>query len=404
MIKQENQQTPLDFLPEAMVDEMIQEYTSSVFSKVNSYLSKLNNARENIRKILVDSDLLKSSGEIIHYRIDPTVCGVDGAYAISRQLSIDVVGLAAVAVEGLPPYEKREWEKPHHIVKVYPVEHKSKTSVLASGLMFSFELELASKAPHNVVLIDGSLTTHLIKTGMAFSALDEEGAPRLLSDVYRERAEETLKNLLKVITYRKSDQIFVGVPKYSSRNEICHLLLSLGDGRFKEIDLMEYNDKALLSLIMRPDEIVGPIKLRKMEEEEGKWHLSGQSKIERLVGKDRSKEYIDQIISTLGKLYVIYYRPTLSQPALRIEIPENVAKNESRLAIVIKALQDQAKFPGIIEPYPLFVADLFVKHLGGALSQIKEMTLSDLGVINLEVNPFDVILSMHEYRSVGEYE
>ena len=357
-----------------------------------------------MRKILIDSGLLRSSGEIIHYRIDPTVCGVDGAYAINRQLSIDVVGVAAVAVEGLPPYEKREWEKPHHIVKVYPVEHKSKTSVLASGLMFSFELELASKAPHNVVLIDGSLTTHLIKIGMAFSALDEEGAPKLLSGAYKARTEETLKSFLKTISSKKGDQIFVGVPKYSSRNEICHYLSSMESEGFREINLLEYNDKALLSLILKPDEIVGPIKLRKEEEEEGRWHLSGQSKIEEVIGKDLSKDYIDQIIDALERLYVIYYRPSLSQPALRIEIPENVAKNEYRLAMVIKALQDQAKFPGIIEPYPLFVADLFVKHLGGALSQIKEMTLSDLGVVNIEVNPFDVILSMHEYRSVGGYE
>lgn len=304
---------------------------------------------------------------------------------------------------GLPPYEKREWEKPHHIAKVYPVEHKSKTSVLASGLMFSFELELASKAPHNVVLIDGSLTTHLIKTGMAFSALDEEGTPKLLNDIYKARTEDTLKNLLKVVTSKKGDQIFAGVPKYSSRNEICHYLSSEYDV-FKDANLMEYNDKALLSLIMKPDEIVGPIKLRKEEEEEGKWHLSGQSKIEKVIGVKLCRNYVDQITSALEKLYVVYYRPTLSQPALRIEIPESVAKNEYRLAMIVKALQDQAKFPGIIEPYPLFVADLFVKHLGGALSQIKEMTLSDLGVINPEINPFDVILSMHEYRSVREYE
>ncbi len=403
MVEHERHLTPLDFLPEAMVDEMLQEYTSNVLSRVNSYIVKLNVIRENVRKILIDTGFLKNSGEIIHYRIDPTVCGVDGAYAINRQLSIDVVGIAAVAVEGLPPYEKREWEKPHHIAKVYPVEHKSKTSVLASGLMFSFELELASKAPHNVVLIDGSLTTHLIKTGMAFSALDEEGTPKLLNDIYKARTEDTLKNLLKVVTSKKGDQIFAGVPKYSSRNEICHYLSSEYDV-FKDANLMEYNDKALLSLIMKPDEIVGPIKLRKEEEEEGKWHLSGQSKIEKVIGVKLCRNYVDQITSALEKLYVVYYRPTLSQPALRIEIPESVAKNEYRLAMIVKALQDQAKFPGIIEPYPLFVADLFVKHLGGALSQIKEMTLSDLGVINPEINPFDVILSMHEYRSVGEYE
>ena len=109
MVEHERHLTPLDFLPEAMVDEMLQEYTSNVLSRVNSYIVKLNVIRENVRKILIDTGFLKNSGEIIHYRIDPTVCGVDGAYAINRQLSIDVVGIAAVAVEGLPPYEKREW-------------------------------------------------------------------------------------------------------------------------------------------------------------------------------------------------------------------------------------------------------------------------------------------------------
>jgi len=127
--------------------------------------------------------------------------------------------------------------------------------------------------------------------------------------------------------------------------------------------------------------------------------------MERIIGKERSENYVNQITEALKKLYVLYYRPSFSQPALRVEIPESVKKNEYRLAMVIKALQDQAKFPGIIEPYPLYIADLFVKNLGGALSQIKDMTLSDLGALNINnVNPFDIILSMHEYRSMGGYE
>ena len=265
------QQNPLDFLPEAMVAEMLRKYNIGVLSKVSSYILNLKDVKGKIREFLINEGLLRSSGEIVHYRIDPTVCGVDGAYAIGRQISIDVIGVAAVAVEGLPPHEKREWEKPHHIVEIFSVEHKSKTSILASGLMFSYELELASKAPHNVVLIDGSLTTHLIKTGMAFSALDERDVPKLLNDAYKERAEKTLKNYLKIVSARKGDQVFAGVPKYSSRNEVCNYLTNTKPELLKKANIPEYNDKALLSLILKPDEVVGPIELHKEEKEEGRW-------------------------------------------------------------------------------------------------------------------------------------
>jgi len=46
MMHQDSQQTPLDFLPEAMVDEMLQEYTVNVLSKVNSYLLSLEKYQE----------------------------------------------------------------------------------------------------------------------------------------------------------------------------------------------------------------------------------------------------------------------------------------------------------------------------------------------------------------------
>ncbi|ADT84405.1 hypothetical protein TERMP_01430 [Thermococcus barophilus MP] len=382
---------------------MIKQYRCDVFSKVDSYLKKLQSLKRDIRYYLDEEGLLRSSGEILEYRgIDPTVCGVDGAYAISKQIALDVVGIAAVAVEGLPPYEKRLWEKPHHIAKIFPVEHKSKTSTLATGLMFSYELELATKAPHNVVFIDGSLTTHLIKTGMSFSILDSEDIPSTLRDIYIERAEDTLKNYLKVVTSPKSDQVFAGVPKYSSRNEICMHLIENYPELLKVIPLNTYNDKALLSLILKPEEIVGPIRLQKYKEE-GKWHLSGKTQMAKFIGP-HYEDYVSRIISALEDLYVIYYKPSSSQPALRVEIPKNVAKNKARLSLVIKALQDQSKFPGIIEPYPLYLADLFVKHLGGALSEIKDIVLSDLAVLDLEMNPVDVLLAMHEYRSVGGYE
>ena len=385
----------IDDLPEAMFEEALRKYEANILNKVNSYLTNVSDLREVIREKLYNLNLLRNIGEIVQHKRYPTTCATDGAYAINKQLTVDVVAIAAVAVEGLiPPKEDRIWEKPHHLIEIYPVEHKQRTSSVCRGIMFSFELELATKAPHSIIFLDGSLTTQLIGLGMSFSAIKNEEVPLLLSEKFEERAEQTLKNYLKVLTSEKSDQIFAGIPKYSSRHEVATKLIEEYPELGKSVDLEKYNDKGLLSLVLKPDEVVGPIKLTKSEEE-GRWHLSGV--------RGEYDEYEKKIVEALDELYVIYYKPSPSQPALRVEIPRSIAFNNARLSILLEGLQEQSKFAGIIEPYPLYLADMFVKHLSGALSEIKNIVISDLGTLS-KISSLDVFIAMHEYRSVGGYE
>lgn len=385
----------IDDLPEAMFEEALQKYESNILENVNSYLIKLSDLREKIRDKLFDLGILRNIGEIVQHKRYPTTCGVDGAYAINKQLTMDVVAIAGVAVEGLvPPREERIWEKPHHLIEIFPVEHSQRTSSICRGLMFSFELELATKAPHSIVFLDGSLTSQLIALGMSFSAIEKGEVPALLAEKFEDKAEKTLKNYIKVLRSEKSDQIFAGIPKYSSRHEVASKLTSEFPELKEYIDLEKYNDKGLLSLILKPDEVVGPIPLVKTEEE-GRWHLSGV--------KGKYDDYEKEIVDSLYDLYIVYYKPSPSQPALRIEISKSVALSNARLSILLEGLQDQSKFAGIIEPYPLFLADMFVKHLSGALSEIKNIVISDIGSME-KFSSLDVFLAMHEYRSVGGYE
>ncbi len=381
----------IDDLPEAMFEEALRKYEDNVFKEVNSYLVKISEFKEKIRDKLYDLGILKNFGEIVRYKRYPTTCGVDGAYAINKQLTMDVVAIAGVAVEGLvPPKEERIWEKPHHLIEIFPVEHSDRTPSVCRGLMFSFELALANKAPHSIVFLDGSLTSQLIALGMAFSAIEKGEIPYSLAEKFENNAEKTLQNYIKILKSEKSDQIFAGVPKYSSRHEVASKLMEFPELK-GYIDLERYNDKALLSLVLKPDEVVGPIQLK----EEGKWHLSGV--------KGKYEDYEKEIRSLLENLYIVYYKPSPSQPALRIEISRSVALNNARLAILLEGLQDQSKFAGIIEPYPLFLADMFVKHLSGALSEIKDIVISDIGSLR-NLYSLDIFLAMHEYRSVDGYE
>ncbi len=52
--------------------------------------------------------------------------------------------------------------QPHHLCKVLTVNHNDATGLVIRAVMITMEMELAAKAPHDVVFLDGSLTTPVI--------------------------------------------------------------------------------------------------------------------------------------------------------------------------------------------------------------------------------------------------
>jgi hypothetical protein len=320
---------------------------------------------------------------------------VDGTYGIVRQLSLDTVGVAAVAVEGLlPPKETRNWPTPKHRIKLIPVEHQKNTSLALSGLMFSYELELASKAPHRVVFLDGSFTTILIKTGQVLNHLPD--FPSALRSELDSRLYDTLKNFLTILMSPRVDISYVGVPKYTTRNEILSLLMDRG---FSLPIMEKIDDKGLLSIALEPGDVVGPISLSKP----GEWHITLGEKD---LGKEGEDPFVvqlaNQIVNAMFDLYVLYFKPYPHQPAFRLEISKSIAENPSRIGVILEAVQAQTGIPGVFEPYPLYIADQFVKHAYFALSELKDAVLPSLDEV-IDVSP-DTILSFHAYRSEGGYE
>jgi hypothetical protein len=157
---------PFMDLPEALVEEMLFSYEQSSIKLAKSFDKILSN-KECIRDALKRFNLRPDS-MVIGFRTYPTACGIDGAYAIERLLATNIAGVAAVAVEGLtPPTEARHWQQPHHLCRVFTVNHHDAISLILRALMLSMEFELATNAPHDVVLLDGSLTTPLIHLNQA---------------------------------------------------------------------------------------------------------------------------------------------------------------------------------------------------------------------------------------------
>ena len=81
----------------------------------------------------------------------------------------------------------------------------------------------------------------------------------ILTKKLKESLYSTLSGYKKILTSKRTDKIFVGVPKYTTRDEIT-----------KKLDIEGYEDKALLSSILKAGEFVGPIKLKPPDQP---WHL-----------------------------------------------------------------------------------------------------------------------------------
>src|SRR5438128_11872391 len=297
-------ESPFEDLPEALVEEMLSHY-KRLGEQLAASLDEIQSNKEKIRASLSSQNLLRSDSAIIRSHAHPTTCGVDGSYAMERLLSTDIAAMAGVAVEGLtPPSEKRHWPAPHHLCNVFTVAHREATALIIRAIMVTMELELASEAPHDVVFLDGSLTTPLIHLNQALARLGE--VPDELSRVLLSRIGSALDYYAEILASKRTDKIFAGVPKYTSRNEIS-----------SAVGLSKHEDRSLLSYILKGGELVGPSDMIRPEED---WHF--------ISLPDAIKDKAKEIVSSIHELSVLYYRPYDYFPALRIDSSPSVAQNQ----------------------------------------------------------------------------
>jgi len=368
------EERPFLDLPQALVEEML-AHCDSLGNDMSNRFREINEKRDDFRKILYQNKILHRDSDLIATITSPTSCGVDGAYAIERLLSTDMIASAAVAVEGMtPPSEVRHWPEPHHLCHVDSARHSDATGLVLRAIMILQELELAASAPHDVVMIDGSLSTPLIYLNMALNRIDD--VSEKLSSVLMSALEAGIINYNKILASKRSDQIYVGLPKYTTKKEISEEILKVKE-----------EDRGLLSFILEPSEFVGPLPIAPSKQP---YHITHIPK--------EQKEFVNEVIAHLNKIQIMYYRPFLHIPALRLEIPKTIASNRPRLSILCESLKIQCSVPAIIEPFPLYLADRMVKHLSTALPAIRRSTTQEIA-LKWEENLGNMYLAMHGYRT-----
>lgn len=372
-------------LPEALVEEMLSR-SEQVGAMLHDSLVEILNNKDKMRKQLEEGGLLRRDTDVGYPSI-PTTCGVDGSYAVERLLATDFVACAAVAIEGLtPPSEKRYWEKPHHRVFIQSERHDPDTSTVIRGLMMEMEVELAVEAPHDIVFLDGSLTTPLIYMNQAINKVlqwQKEDISFHVSEELIKRFKDFLKFYKDILESSRTDKLWVGMPKYTARRELGKMLNWSS----------HYDDRAILTTILSPGEFTSPVPLEKPQQQ---WHL-------RLPDEDKELERLrNEVLSAIDRLYVIYYRPHNWTPVFRIEIASSIASsiatNNSRLAVLLQGVKYQSGTPGIMEPYPLYIADRMVKHLGRAIPAFRQTATRRMTELH-QGDIGEIFFSMHGYRT-----
>ncbi len=377
----ESGERPFGELPAALVDEVLRR-TEDLGQQLLADFQRVRAHRQEWRKNLERAGLLRRDAELPYMPI-PTTCGIDGSYAVERLLASDLVAAAAVAVEGLtPPSETRHWPEPRHLVWVETEAHEAETSTILRALMIGMELELASRAPHEVIFLDGSLTTPLIYFNQALNK--SRDAMHLKATIsFLDKVISFLEAYLTVLASTRSDRCWVAIPKYTTRREVG-----------KEMRWPDtHDDRGLLSFLLEPGEYTNPKRLQQPSEP---WHLN-LAPLEPAT-RAAAGHITEKILSLLGEIQVVYYRPYPWLPALRMEMSRSVTESQARLATMLHGVRHQCGAPGVMEPYPLYMADRMVKHMPKAIPTFRQVTAQHIAE-TYQGNIDEVFLGLHSYRT-----
>jgi len=372
------EEQPFHELPQAMIEYLLSE-SSTLSSGVHSSFTTLLRKKKDIREEIQSAIGIRNDRDLPISDI-PTICGVDGSYLVERLLAIDFTAWAAIIVEGLtPPSEKRYWPEPRFVTRVRTSSHYEETQMVVRATMISAENQLAVQAPHDIVLLDGSITTPTIYLNQGLAKLKNLDTNVLATDLI-EQSKIGILAYRDILQSERTDKIFAYIPKYSTRREIGQQLSSTQD----------YDDRALLSMILNAGEFIGPVSLRTEQE----WHIGISSHPQSSEISTAAKE----ITEGLNSAVVFYYKPSRWSPALRIETNRKSSRNESSIASLLKGIEYQMKTPAILEPYPLYLADRMVHHLSAAIPAVRRAATQETA-IKCETNMNELFISMNAYRT-----
>ncbi len=370
-------------IPASMMEKML-EKTNEVGTIINDSINNIRKNKNKYRSELQDSiDRLDDYDEDFSIsNNDLSTCGIDGAYIVERLLGTDLLFSCALVAEGLSNKSQNDSSLPStYDVFVYPEKHDAENAILARAIMLQMEIKLAASASYDVIYMDGSLTTALIHMYKAANMIknDNNNNHSSVSNQIKSRFEDFLESYKKILLGYENNKIWIGIPKYTSRNDI---------GK-KQGWPQTYDDRAILTMVLEPGEYTKPL----LFTHEEAWHSTNFP-----YQNNTLEGVMEDIIFGIKNLYVVYYKPFIWSPAIRIEMPFYIANDEDKLDQILQNLKHQCEIPSILEPYPLYAADRIAKHISPAIPAYKQIIVNQL-IKEPYQNEIDILFMMHSYRT-----
>ena len=296
-----------------------------------------------------------------------SVMAVDGSCISEKMTAADLLIAVAVGVEGATPKMTPQIELMGNQYHAWSrvLSHEEYNTKLLQGVMHLMEMIILSDSENQIVIMDGSHITPIIKINSLLSA-KEEGAGEEYVQALREFLKTKFNRIIPDIPdiFRRvfTDKRIISITKYNSSKDFI-------DGVAHLSGETKLDDKAFFSLVLRTNQYTCPQSFAQSKLERERWdaiHIICNLRVPEADQLNHQFKSILRPISTKGNqassLYYLYFKP-VEKIAYRIEIKEELAKDQAALENMLYNLKWQTAFPFMIEPLPQFMADNMAKQV-----------------------------------------
>lgn len=209
-------------------------------------------------------------------------------------------------------------------------------------------------ASGDLVLLDGAISSIVLSAGLALRAPDDRRDE--LSRAVRSKWFDVARDVIPSMLYSRT---VVSIPKRSNADNEFARWTQVFDNRDTDMSGL-----ATANLILEGGEYSSPMKLP----------------TERLYFRNQGlpDDYVDTLDSLFGKMRVVYFRPRDWSPAYRIEVAAGVAEDDDLLKRQLALIREQVLNPSMREPYPVYLADRFVRSLSQGMSAVVAAVRSEV--------------------------
>ena len=357
-------------LPDEIVQKVLGR-TVEVAEAVKHLFTSIRERGPEMRKSLLQENLIRRFEDLPGCPIAPTVAAVDGGVALEKSLGTDTALAIAVGIEGLSSEPAVHWPGVQYASWQETLPHQGdETATLCRGVMTALELAVLREAPHDCVLLDGAHLTPIIALSTLLAVSNASLQTRIAEIVVKYDTAEALRAVM-----RKPN--LVAIVKYDSSRDLSHTFIPEA---LRGIGL-GLDDKTLTRFLLQEGEYTEPKPLALTAQSRTHWI---SKEIAPLTPTDAAREAIrlavNDAISRVreDQVFFTYFKPYDWAPAFRLEIKRETVENPAQLCAILTGIRSQIVSPEISEPYPQWVADRMAKSVSDALVALRTAVHYDL--------------------------